>query len=423
MNSIGSIFQSLGDYALFRSMVNYVDSRIAYFTESTLANVLTVVGFFALILLTLWIIWYGYQIVMGSTQHTARDFAYKAVRAWIIIAFATGLAASMGFSIRTVTTDLSNMVSSALTGSDAASACVTNVGNNSFTGCKIDKNLVRMQAAMAFVNQLDTGADPVLEDKKTRASLMTAAGIGGPAIVAGGLLLTLKVAMALFIALGPIFIMCLLFKPTTPLFQKWLYYGLSTMFATAMFAVVSDIAMDLVENTTAALFVSDLFTTTLDPTGASNAAAAGIMNASVQQLGLGLMLSTLLITTPPMAANFFNGVMGSFNYNSAFGSFGSAKAPAQNGAPGTPGNPGAPASPAATNTTQTRAGGDIAPPTSTQPYIPSNNAAVNKDVIKTDSPMGNASKGFASSEVLQADRTIKDPPAPTAPTSPKVDKT
>jgi type IV secretion system protein VirB6 len=404
-------------------MVNYVDSRIAYFTESTLANVLTVVGFFALILLTLWIIWYGYQIVMGSTQHTARDFAYKAVRAWIIIAFATGLAASMGFSIRTVTTDLSNMVSSALTGSDAASACVTNVGNNSFTGCKIDKNLVRMQAAMAFVNQLDTGADPVLEDKKTRASLMTAAGIGGPAIVAGGLLLTLKVAMALFIALGPIFIMCLLFKPTTPLFQKWLYYGLSTMFATAMFAVVSDIAMDLVENTTAALFVSDLFTTTLDPTGASNAAAAGIMNASVQQLGLGLMLSTLLITTPPMAANFFNGVMGSFNYNSAFGSFGSAKAPAQNGAPGTPGNPGAPASPAATNTTQTRAGGDIAPPTSTQPYIPSNNAAVNKDVIKTDSPMGNASKGFASSEVLQADRTIKDPPAPTAPTSPKVDKT
>ena len=33
MNSINSIFQSLGDYALFRSMVNYVDSRIAYFTE------------------------------------------------------------------------------------------------------------------------------------------------------------------------------------------------------------------------------------------------------------------------------------------------------------------------------------------------------------------------------------------------------
>jgi type IV secretion system protein VirB6 len=364
--------------------------------------------------------WYGYQMVMGNSQASAKDFVYKAVRAWIIIAFATGLAASMGFSIRTVTTDLSNLVSEAMTGSDSGSACVTNTGNNNFTGCKIDKNLVRMQAAMAFVNQLDTGADPVLEDKKTRASLMTAAGIGGPAIVAGGLLLTLKVAMALFIALGPIFIMCLLFKQTTPLFQKWLYYGLSTMFATAMFAVVSDIAMDLVENTTAALFVSDLFTTTLDPTGASNAAAAGIMNASVQQLGLGLMLSTLLITTPAMAANFFNGVMGSFSHQSAFQNWGGARTPAQNGTNGQNGVNGQNGmSPTPSNT----GGGYQDRPNMTpqvspvNTYLPQTNASVNQDVIKTSSDVGNASRGFAHNEVVQSDRAIKDPSPPT-----KIDK-
>ena len=374
----------------------------------------------SLIVLTLWMKWYGYQMVMGNSQASAKDFVFKAVRAWIIIAFATGLAASMGFSIRTVTTDLSNLVSEAMTGSDSGSACVTNTGNNNFTGCKIDKNLVRMQAAMAFVNQLDTGADPVLEDKKTRASLMTAAGIGGPAIVAGGLLLTLKVAMALFIALGPIFIMCLLFKQTTPLFQKWLYYGLSTMFATAMFAVVSDIAMDLVENTTAALFVSDLFTTTLDPTGASNAAAAGIMNASVQQLGLGLMLSTLLITTPAMAANFFNGVMGAYAAQNHLTSFGGAKAPTQNGANGQNGVNGQNGmSPTPSNT----GGGYQDRPNMTpqvspvNTYLPQTNASVNQDVIKTSSDVGNASRGFAHNEVVQSDRAIKDPSPPT-----KIDK-
>ena len=371
----------------------------------------------SLIVLTLWMKWYGYQMVMGNSQASAKDFVFKAVRAWIIIAFATGLAASMGFSIRTVTTDLSNLVSEAMTGSDSGSACVTNTGNNNFTGCKIDKNLVRMQAAMAFVNQLDTGADPVLEDKKARASLMTAAGIGGPAIVAGGLLLTLKVAMALFIALGPIFIMCLLFKVTTPLFQKWLYYGLSTMFATAMFAVVSDIAMDLVENTTAALFVSDLFTTTLDPTGASNAAAAGIMNASVQQLGLGLMLSTLLITTPAMAANFFNGVMGSFSHQSAFQNWGGARTPAQNGTNGQNGQNGNNGVSPAPTINSSPQGSNTTMPTPSQVYIPNNNASVNKDVIKTDSSVGNASKGFAHNEVIQADRAIKDPPASTTPSS------
>ena len=352
---------------------------------------------------------------MGNSQASAKDFVFKAVRAWIIIAFATGLAASMGFSIRTVTTDLSNLVSEAMTGSDSGSACVTNTGNNNFTGCKIDKNLVRMQAAMAFVNQLDTGADPVLEDKKARASLMTAAGIGGPAIVAGGLLLTLKVVMALFIALGPIFIMCLLFKQTTPLFQKWLYYGLSTMFATAMFAVVSDIAMDLVENTTAALFVSDLFTTTLDPTGASNAAAAGIMNASVQQLGLGLMLSTLLITTPPMAANFFNGVMGSYAAQNHLTNFGAAQTSAAHGgvggysATGAAGARGANGAPAP-STTGSRSP-EVAPqvnPVNT--YIPQTNASVNQDVVKTSSAVGNArsSQAFATHEVAQTDKTVKD---------------
>ena len=35
------------------------------------------------------------------------------------------------------------------------------------------------------------------------------------------------------------------------------------------------------------------------------------MQAATQQLGLGLLLSTLLISVPPMAGQFFNGVMGS----------------------------------------------------------------------------------------------------------------
>ena len=141
------------------------------------------------------------------------------------------------------------------------------------------------------------------------------------------------------------------------------------------------------------------------------------MNASVQQLGLGLMLSTLLITTPPMAANFFNGVMGSFNPISSFQNFSTAKAPTQNGTNGQNGQNGnnwvnpAPtinSSPQGSNTTM---------PTPSQVYIPNNNASVNKDVIKPSSDVGNASKGFAHNEVVQVDRVIKDLSPPT-----KVDK-
>ena len=54
----------------------------------------------------------------------------------------------------------------------------------------------------------------------------------------------------------------------------------------------------------------------------------GIMQTVTQQLGLGLMLSTLLITVPPMAGMWFNGVMGSFSPYSAFNSWSPSGAPA-----------------------------------------------------------------------------------------------
>ena len=369
----------------------------------------------SLILLTLWMMWYGYQMVTGNSQANAKDFVFKAVRAWIIIAFATGLAASMGFSIRAVTTDLTNLISESLTGDAAAGACTNAADNDKYglMGCKIDKNLARTQAAMAFVSQLDAANDPVLEDKKARASLFAGAGIGGPAIVAGALMLTLKVSMALFICLGPIFIMCLLFKQTAPLFQKWLYYGLATMFATAMLAVVSDIAMDLVENISGALFVTNIFNSILGGTDAT----AGVMQASLQQFGLGLILSTLLITTPPMAGSFFSQMMGSFNQQSAFsgwgaaapqapqGSLGSAAVPTAAGARGANG-----AAVPSTAPDQGRSGSPAPQNNVVNAYIPNTNAFVNKDEIKSTSAFGNAraSEGFATHEVAQTDKTVKD---------------
>ena len=122
MQSITQLISGLGDLLFFRSIQYYIDARIASFTESTLAHVFLIVGSLSLILLTLWMMWYGYQMVMGNSQASAKDFVFKAVRAWIIIAFATGLAASMGFSIRAVTTDLTNLISESLTGDAAAGA-------------------------------------------------------------------------------------------------------------------------------------------------------------------------------------------------------------------------------------------------------------------------------------------------------------
>ncbi|MGV2511518.1 UNVERIFIED_CONTAM: hypothetical protein MPE00_16840, partial [Xanthomonas citri pv. viticola] len=68
----------------------------------------------------------------------------------------------------------------------------------------------------------------------------------------------------------------------------------------------------------------------------------GISSMALQQGGLGLVLTTLIITAPPMAAAFFQGTLGQFTAYSALGQLdrGGQSAPAA----GRPYEPGAPAS-------------------------------------------------------------------------------
>ena len=82
-----------------------------------------------------------------------------------------------------------------------------------------------------------------------------------------------------------------------------------------MLGIMSEISMDLIGNISVALFTSNEAMELL--TGDS---ASGVMYSITQQLGLGLMLSTLLIVAPPMAGMWFNGVMATYSgYNAMQG--------------------------------------------------------------------------------------------------------
>jgi type IV secretion system protein VirB6 len=314
MQSLTDMINGAADLALFSAIRSYVSTRIDFFLEHTLSGALTIVGGVVLAAFTVWIMIQGFLIVTGRSQDGLKGFLLQSAKAYLIILVATGLAAGQGFSVRTLTEGVMNSVAEVMAGDSDAAKCLK--ADASFLGCKVDRNLVVMQGAMNFAGQLDTADDPVLEDKKTRASWFIGVGTGGPAIVAGTMILMYKVAIALFIGLGPIFILCLLFKQTAPLFQKWLYYGIATIFASTLLAVMADICLDLIKNVAGALFVADLF----------GVDSQGLMQAATQQLGLGLMLSTLLITVPPMAGSFFNGVMGGFSNYNAFNAGGAPPA-------------------------------------------------------------------------------------------------
>jgi type IV secretion system protein VirB6 len=97
-----------------------------------------------------------------------------------------------------------------------------------------------------------------------------------------------------------------LFDQTKNLFGRWLYYGLGTMFSLGVLSVMVTLSTDMVIAVAKAFWASSLL----------GAGPDNVSSMALQQGGLGLVMSMLILSAPPMAAMFFQGTLGSFGgYN------------------------------------------------------------------------------------------------------------
>jgi type IV secretion system protein VirB6 len=191
------------------------------------------------------------------------------------------------------------------------------------------------------------------------------------------MLLLYEVALALFIGFGPLFILCLLFDQTKQLFQKWLLYGIGTMFSMAVLAVMTTIAMKMVAKVAGAFWASAALGKLIGQDFSD-----GVTSMALQQGGMGLILTTLILTAPPMAAMFFQGTLGSFMAYSQIGGSGVGAQPGPQGQP--PGAAGSYTPPAPQNTNSREAESFAAP------RMSGGNSPV--------SSQGSGSRGLAASE-------------------------
>ena len=89
------------------------------------------------------------------------------------------------------------------------------------------------------------------------------------------------------------------------------------MLSLAVLSVMVGIAMKMMQAITAAFAVKYL--AAMGGVGDTD----GINSMALQQGGVGLLLSTLIVMAPPMAAAFFQGTLGQFASYSSFGNVGS----------------------------------------------------------------------------------------------------
>ncbi|AWH25690.1 type IV secretion system protein [Stenotrophomonas sp. YAU14D1_LEIMI4_1] len=312
----GTLFASVGDFVFFKLILEYLREEIANFGEGVLGRMMTWVGSIALVLMTLWVLIQGFRIVTGRSRDSMAALATNMARAALIVTVATSMA-MFGKDLQSfLTQDVQDEITYVVTGKDDTAEEL------------IDRNLGYMQLALTSVSVLDVAGDVTLDSAKTRAMWFIGLGTGGPAVTAGAMLLLYQVAMAMFIGFGPLFILCLLFEQTKSLFQRWLFYGIGTMFSMAVLAAMTGIAMEMVARVAASFWGAAALGALL-----STNLTEGMSSMALQQGGMGLILTTLILTAPPMAAMFFQGTLGTFMAYSQIGGSAGAASPGPQGQP------------------------------------------------------------------------------------------
>lgn len=324
MADITDGFGDLGNFAFFQIINRFLRNEIDFMQWRLLTGAASILGFTAVVILTVWIMWQGFRIVTGQSRQPMMALVADSAKATLIVFIATTAAMSSSSVYWALSDGMSTEIS----------RYITDDGSTPFK--QIDDNLAQMEAALAVIDSVDPGSKSAEQENKDRNRWFTGIGVAGPSVVAGCMLLLNKIALALFIGFGPFFIMCLLFESTKQMFQKWLLYGIGTVFSLAVLSVMVTIAMKMVSAITLAYAAKYLASMAL--TGGTG--SDGINSMAMQQGGIGLLLSTLIIMAPPMAASFFQGTLGQFASYSSFGSIGSqigaqdAQAIAQGRTPG-----------------------------------------------------------------------------------------
>lgn len=308
---MGDILSGLTGLGFYTLVLDFISDEIAAFQEQLLARYAELFGVMALSILTIWIFLQGWRIVSGRSRDSMMALAGDSLRAMLIIGVATGWAGNSTALYTTLTDGLQTAIYGAVTGE---------VSEQQDLYDKMDENMLITTIALGTVNSITAGTEDgsnAVSGESILMGFMAVMGAGGPALAGGTMILLNKIAMALFTGFGPLFIVCLLFEQTKPLFSKWLFYGIGTLFAGAVLYVMSTIAMNAMAAVSAAYWVSGLLQ--MSPDG-------GLRQVTINTAGLGVILTALLVTAPPMAAMFFQGMLGQFTPYAALGP-GSSSAP------------------------------------------------------------------------------------------------
>ena len=139
-----------------------------------------------------------------------------------------------------------------------------------------------------------------------------------PALIAGGLMLLNEIAMHLCLVMAPLCMLAYVFDQTRFMFVTWAKFTVSTLFSMVVITVVTVIALKATIMLGVALLAMDGVSSGL---ASADIKLGGLYLRDIATIsgGLGMLLTTLILGTPPLVTNFFSGQVGAaFNGYNAF---------------------------------------------------------------------------------------------------------
>lgn len=218
------------DFAIFQPAYQFIDEKLSVFLGERTASVIAEVDGPLRAALVLYVLLYGFAILRGSIQEPVMDFAVRSIKLAIVYMLATTVAYS-SYVTEPLFNVLPNTLARAISGSGVPDV-----------GTAFDQFFAR---AAYLAERIAGEASPIDFGPWILAAFVWL--IGAIAAAIGfGMVMIAKVALALLVALGPIFIACALFDATRRFFFGWLSQAVNYLILFALIITVFQLILSLV---------------------------------------------------------------------------------------------------------------------------------------------------------------------------------
>ena len=219
-------------FRVFEPSYDFIDERLNVFLGDRLSSVIAQVDGPLRVALLFYVVLYGIAILRGAIAEPVMDFAVRSIKLALLYALATTPAYST-FVTEPLFTSMPNALTRAVSGSETPSV-----------GAAFDQFF----AYSAWLGE-DISRDASAFNPAPYIVAAAVFIIGALAAALGfGVVLIAKLALALLVTLGPIFIACALFDATRRYFFGWLSQAVNYLVLFALIIVIFQLVLSLVRD-------------------------------------------------------------------------------------------------------------------------------------------------------------------------------